>query len=410
MAIKRLPGPVTTANEAARRALGLTGDLLTGWAPGRVNLIGEHTDYNDGWVLPVAIERVVALAGQIRSEPIIRLYSTHHGETATFTLDRLPTAADPQEVPLWARYIAGAVGEARDEGWPLAGFDVAIAGDVPLGGGMSSSAALLIATLTWLTRAFDITSAPIELAQIAQRAEIRGSGVKVGILDQAASVLGMPGMATLIDCRTMDYRPIPIKFTDVALLICESGVERSLAGGDGKYNERVAECQEAVDAIVEALRAEGDQREIAKLRDVTHADFLRLAGHIAGPARQRARHIIAENARTLRAAEALEAGDAETFGTLVLESHASLRDDYAVSVVQLDDIVEIATHVPGVLGARLVGAGFGGGTLIVVREPSVAAVVEALATQYPERTGLQPEIHRVAPAGGPGTALVGEGL
>lgn len=398
------PAPVLEAEQGARSALGLSGELLAGWAPGRVNLIGEHTDYNAGWVLPIATERVVALVGQRRTDDAVRLYSRHHREIASFSLAQLPDARDKRGAPLWARYIAGVLGQAGEQGLVLGGFSAAIAGDVPLGGGMSSSAALIIATLTWLKQAFGWSVEPLELARIGQRAETRGSGVRVGILDQAASVLGQPGIATLIDCRDLSVRAIPFRLPDVGLLICETGVERSLATTG--YNQRVAECEAATAAFAAALRAEGDPRPVQALRDITQLDYLRLAGQLPEPARQRARHIISENARTLAAADALLASDAVTFGRLVLESHASLRDDYAVSCPELDVVVEIAMRVPGALGARLVGAGFGGGALIVARQEALDPIAARLQLDYSARTGRTPTIHRVVPAGGPGSATL----
>lgn len=402
-----IPQPAHVAAAAARKKFQLAGELLAGWAPGRINLIGEHTDYNDGWVLPVAIERVVALAGKVAVAPddrIVRLYSVHHREKASFSLAQPLTAASLQNVPLWARYIAGAIGEVRDAGLPVCGFTAAIAGDVPLGGGMSSSAALIIAALTWLDAAFQLNQRPLDLARLGQRAEIRGSGVRVGILDHAASVLGRPGQAVLIDCRSLSYSYVPFHLPDVGLLICETGIERSLASS--AYNERRTQCEAAVTTMARVLHAEGETRAITALRDITERDFLRLAGHIAEPARRRARHVINENIRTLNAATALASGDPIAFGQLVLASHASLRDDYAVSIPELDAVVEIATQVTDTLGARLVGAGFGGGALIVAPIDALPVITAALMTHYPQRCGRQPMIHRVAAAGGPGAALL----
>ncbi len=395
--------PIESASAGARGPLRLRGTLLAGWAPGRVNLIGEHTDYNEGFVLPIAIERVVAMVGQ-RHQPDdqrITLYSVHHDEMATFTLDQVPDASHPGDTPLWARYVAGVVGELRDHGLPIGGFSSAIAGDVPLGAGMSSSAALIVAALTWIRAAFGANGqAPLALARIGQAAETRGSGVRVGILDQAASILGQRDHATLIDCRDLTYRSIPFHLPDIGLLICETGVQRSLTSS--AYNQRVAECGIASDAFAEALRAEGNGRMVRSLRDIDWHTYLRLAGAVPAPARQRARHVISENARTLAAVAALEGGDAAAFGGYILESHASLRDDYAVSCPELDAVVAIATSVPGVLGARLVGAGFGGGALIVARNAALEPLMEHLRIEYPHRTGLTPLMHLVTPADGPG--------
>jgi galactokinase len=421
-----LPTPAELAAHGARSRLGLTsGPLLVAWAPGRVNLIGEHTDYNEGYVLPIAIERVVAMAGQLRqaTDPpemtgTVRLYSHHYDQQITLRLDQLPSSARPVvEQPLWALYVAGVLGELIRSGIRLQGFSASIAGDVPAGQGLSSSAALVMATLLWLNEALELRIPPLELAQLGQRSEERGSGVRVGILDHAASVLGRPGLAVLIDCRSLAYRSIPCDLPEVSLLVCDSGVERSLA--TSAYNARRHECEIALRALASALAAEageasGSAEESDRnepptaLRDISMHDLQRLGGHIPPPARGRAWHVVTENLRTLAAVEALESQDAHRFGELILASHASLRDWYAVSSAELDALVEISTRSPGAYGARLVGAGFGGGVLIVAPESAEAAIRQRLAAQYAERTGRKAEIMRIRPAGGPGLALVGE--
>lgn len=410
MTTPTIPAPARDADRLAREQLGLRGDVLAAWAPGRVNLIGEHTDYNGGFVLPIAIERCVALAGQMHPsdrDGVVRLYSAHHRQDARFTVAAPPTAMEPRGAPLWARYIAGVVGELRATGVEVPGFSAAVAGDVPLGGGLSSSAALIMATLTWLCAALNLTRDPLDLARLGQRAEARGAGVRVGILDHAAAVLGRPGMAILIDCRSFAWEPIPFALPEVGFLICETGVERSLASSG--YNQRVAECEAAVAAFASALAADGDARAVTTLRDLTERDYDRLAGSVPEPARRRARHVLTENTRVLTAAAALRAGEAELFGRRLLQSHASLRDDYAVSVPELDAVVAIATRQPGALGARLVGAGFGGGALVVARAAALPAIAAALQRDYPAQTGRQPTIHRLTAAGGPGSAVLSAG-
>lgn len=401
------PPTVASAAQAAREALHLTGPLLAGWAPGRVNLIGEHTDYNDGWVLPIAIERTVALVGQLADDPAnaqVRLFSVQYQEMASFSTDDPPTAQATQSVPLWARYIAGVVGEWRAAGLPVRGFSAAIAGDVPLGSGLSSSAALIMAALTWLNAAFVLAQAPMALARLGQRAETRGSGVRVGILDHAASALGQPGQAMLIDCRSLNVQPIPFNLPDVTLLVCETGVERSLA--ETGYNTRRSECEQVLQRFVELLRAEGDPRPIEALRDVNEHDYQRLGGRIPQPLRNRARHVLSENIRTLLTATILQKGHVTMFGNVIMASHASLRDDYEVSSPELDAVVEIATGRLGSLGARMMGAGFGGSVLIVAPTEMADDITADLLARYPERTGRQPTLHRLTPAGGPGTATV----
>ena len=403
-----LPPTVAIAERHARDDLALQGALLAGWAPGRVNLIGEHTDYNEGYVLPIAIERTVALVGQVTDDGLARLFSAQHGQVATFALAQSPTADDPQDVPLWARYVAGAAGELRDAGYPIAGFSAAIAGDVPLGAGMSSSAALIMATLTWLTAATGIDIAPMDLARLGQRAETRGTGVRVGILDHAASALGQPGQALLIDCRSMAVERVPFTLDDAALLVCETGVEHSLATSG--YNERRTQCEAATAAFAALLAAEGDKRSIRALRDVTERDLQRLGGDIEPVLRQRARHVLSENIRTLMAVTVLrgESMRSAIFGNLLLSSHASLRDDYAVSSPELDAVVQIATRHRGSLGARLMGAGFGGSAIILAPLALIERITADLHADYPQRTGRTPVIHHLAPAGGPGTARLSD--
>ncbi len=407
MATPTLPPTVAIAANHARAALGLQGPLPAGWAPGRVNLIGEHTDYNDGFVLPIAVERTVAMAGQLASDPAdmtVRLFSAHHQETAQFDAANPPSARDPRGVPLWARYVAGAVSVVQAAGMPMRGFSAAIAGDVPLGGGMSSSAALIMATLTWLDAALGLQQGPLELARIGQRAETLGSGVQVGILDQAASALGKPGKAIFIDCRSLAYHYISFNLPDVALLVCETGVERSLA--DVGYNTRRQECEAAAQAFAQMLQQEDFSRLVTALRDVTERDYARLAGAVPQPERRRARHVITENDRVGAAVQALQAGDAAAFTDLLLRSHASLRDDYEVSCPELDAVVAIATRGRPLTGARLMGAGFGGSALIIAPLADIPAIQADLARDYPAQTGRTPTMHQLAPAGGPGATTL----
>jgi len=261
-----------------------------------------------------------------------------------------------------------------------------------------------MATLLWLNATLPLDFEPLELASIGQRAETRGTGVRVGILDHAASVLSRPDHAMLIDCRSLTFEPIPFELPEVSLLICDSGVERSLA--TSAYNQRRLECEAAVTAVATTLAGE-EERSVSALRDVTSHDLLRLGGRIPRPARQRAWHVVTENRRVQEAVAALRQHDARSFGALVLASHASLRDNYEVSSTELDTLVELATQSPGAYGARLVGAGFGGGVLIVTPKSVQDEVIARLQTRYPARTGRQPEIYPIRAAGGSGSMPVG---
>jgi galactokinase len=379
------------------------GPLTVAWAPGRVNLIGEHTDYNDGWVLPVAVDRLTALAGRSRHDKIVRLFSFHHREQVKFSLAGLTpqnSAERGTALPGWARYPLGVVAELLGAGYTLPGADAVIAGDVPLGAGMSSSAALEVATAAFFAALAGLKLEALEIARLCQQAEHHAVGVRVGILDQAAACLGRAGQAILLDCRSLAHEAIAFNLADVRLLVCDTGVRRELAAS--AYNERRQQCEEATARLARELAAEADQ-PITALRDVSPEAFARHEDALPEPLRRRARHVISENARVLRAADALRAGDAAAFGHLLYESHASLRDDYEVSCPELDAIVEIARQTPGVLGARLTGAGFGGCALALVRDNAVEAFSAALAREYPARTGREATVHACAVGDGPGS-------
>ena len=404
-----IPAPADLAADSARTRQRLTGPLLVSWSPGRVNLIGEHTDYNEGYVLPIAIERVVAVAGQVspdQEDRSVRLYSVHHHQSAILPLDHLPSAEQPEGQPLWALYVAGVLGELRQAGVRLKGFSASIAGDVPTGQGLSSSAALVMATLIWLNEALRLRHRPLQLARLGQLAETRGTGLRVGILDHAASILGRPDQAVLIDCRSMQYEYIPFQLPQVSLFVCDSGIERSLVSSG--YNLRRGECEIALAALQQALAGEGVAETPRALRDVSLRQLQRLGGHIPEPARQRAWHVLSENERTLSAVQALREQKAARFGELILASHASLRDNFAVSSSELDALVEIATQDPGAYGARVVGGGFAGGVLIVAPADLRDRIAERIFAAYPARTGRQPELVPVRPTGGPGHRIVPE--
>jgi len=399
-----------------------TRPLTLAWAPGRVNLIGEHTDYNDGLVLPAAIDRVVALAGRAAppsaSSPVTRLYSAYHDEVITFAADRAALAGSPAELPIWAKYprsVLSQLAELADV--PLtSAFDAAIAGDVPLGGGMSSSAAFEVATATFAAALGGPALSPMDTALLCQRAEHQGVGVRVGILDQAASCLGRAGHAILLDCRSLDYEYVPVALPEIVLALYDTGVPHTLA--ESGYNERRRQCEEAVAIFAWRFNLEEPSRPIRSLRDLTLDDLDLFGGLLAAdwavtiplPDREalvrRVRHVLTENERVLHAARALEAGDAEALGALLYASHASLRDDYEVSCPELDAVVEIARETPGALGARMMGAGFGGSALILTRRDALPTLEATLARDYPLRTGRTGALQVCEIASGPARALV----
>ncbi len=389
--------------------------LGAAWAPGRVNLIGEHTDYNDGFVLPIAVDRVAAFAGRARPDNVVRLWSEHFQEYAEFSLAGLPFTFEEQRerLPFWARYILGVMSELARAGVTLSGFDAVVSGDVPLGGGMSSSASLEVATAyacallsqgKFAIGEKNATLKPMQVATICQRAEHIASGVRSGILDQAASCLGRPGKAILLDCRSLDYRYLPFDAPDISLMVIDTGVRRELASSG--YNERRRQCEEATRLLREIilLHEPGNRaaHDIRALRDITPEQFERYKSELPEVLRKRAGYVISENARVLEAVRLLERNAFEEMGKLLWISHAGLRNEYEVSCFELDTLVAIARQVPGVLGARMLGGGFGGPTINLVRNEAVDSLRQAVERAYPARTGRQPSTDLCRAAGGPG--------
>ncbi|MBE3557689.1 MAG: galactokinase [Ktedonobacteraceae bacterium] len=399
---------------------GYAGPPGVAWAPGRVNLIGEHTDYNDGFVLPLAIDRVAAFAGRRRADRLVRLWSVHFSELAQFTLEGLPASFERQResLPRWTRYILGVAAELAGTGLSLQGFDAVVDGDVPLGGGMSSSAALEVdaaqAFALFSDGALTIGSeqavfTPMQVAALCQKAEHRATGLRSGILDQAASVLGRPGKAVLLDCRSLEYRYLPFDAPVYSLLVIDTGVRRELTSS--AYNERRQQCEEAVSLLKEAMLAQGADilppQDIRALRDITPEQFIRYQ-HVLPPVlRRRAGYVIAENERVLQVVRLLEQGEIEAVGAVLWQGHAGLRDEYEVSCLELDTLVEIARRVPGVLGARMMGGGFGGCTVNLVRNEAIDALKLAVEQQYAAQTGRQASIDICRAAAGPGQSVAG---
>jgi galactokinase len=358
-------------------------------APGRVNLIGEHTDYNDGFVLPMAIDRHVVIAAAppaTPGRPRLRLYSRELDGEVEVRLDGpvLPSG------PAWANYVRGVLDGFLRRGAALPSLDAVVVSDLPLGGGLSSSAALEVAAATALEAASGWTLSPAEKALLCQEAEQRFAGVPCGIMDQLASTMGDRAGALLVDCQSGAVRAVPLPDAEAAVLVSNSQVQHAL--GDGAYARRRAECTEAARRLgVLSLRA-ADEAVVAAERDRLGDPFFR-----------RARHVTSENARTLAAAEALAAGDHRAAGRLMYESHRSLRDDYEVSCHELDVLVDIAREMGeagGVWGARLTGGGFGGCTITLVRTDQAALVAATLSREYHRRTGRSTSPFLVRPAQG----------
>ncbi len=393
------------------------GPVGAAWAPGRINIIGEHTDYNDGFVLPAAVDRVAAFAGRMRHDQIVRLWSQHFEASAQFSLEGLPETFDTQRegLPGWARYILGVVSELRREGIVLHGFDAVVGGDVPLGSGMSSSASLEVGTAEACSFFSDgkftigtdgATLTPMQVAAVCQRAEHAASGLRSGILDQAASCIGRPGKAALLDCRSYEYRYIPFDTPGISLMVIDTNVRRELASSG--YNERRQQCEEATKLLRDLIAPHDPDKaqQIKALRDISPSQFERYREHLPEILRKRAGYVIAEDERVFQVVAALEKGDIEAVGPILWRGHEGLRDEYEVSCLELDALVEIAHAIKGVLGARMLGGGFGGCTINLVHNEAIEPLRQAVEKYYPERTGRQATIDICRAAGGPGHASV----
>jgi len=349
-------------------------------APGRVNLIGEHTDYAEGFVMPAAIDFATLAAISPRSDGKIVLYSENFNEERSYAADALPTTATGH----WSDYPLGVMAMLAGQGYKIPPFSLSLWGDVPLGSGLSSSAAIEVATATAVTALLGVSIPGPTLARLCQRAENEFVGANCGIMDQFISANGREDHALLLDCRDLSFRLAPIPH-DVALVIANTMVKHSIAG-DG-YTTRRAEVEEAC-AILATHRP-----EIKFLRDATPADLAAWGHEIPPNALKRARHVITENIRTVAAADALMRNDMPELGRLMHEAHISYSKDFEGSCVEADAMVDLAQDLPGLIGARLTGGGFGGCTINLVKKEHASEFAKALKTRYREATGIDPEIH-----------------
>ena len=356
-------------------------------ASGRVNLIGDHTDYEGGFVLPVAVDLAVWIGSFPTGGRRVELTSFAFGQTRAFELDTV----EPPGRGGWIDYVAGVAWSLRTAGLELRGMRGAIDADLPLGAGLSSSAALEVAAaLSMLADPGDQPSSA-ELAGLCRRAEDEYVGVPCGVMDQLASIAGRAGHGLLIDCRSLAVRPVRLP-PAAALTVVESGVPRRLR--DSAYAERRAQCREAARTL--ARRLDG----VATLRDVTTEQLEDAGGSLSPVLRARAEHVVGENGRVLAAADALERGDLPAVGDLLLASHRSLRDRFEVSCPELDALVDIAGGVDGVFGARLTGAGFGGSIVVLSRPDSVESLARTIERDYPAATGRTPVVRPVTASHG----------
>ena len=378
--------PVTFRQHAVAE---LGEDIRLFRAPGRVNLIGEHTDYNDGFVMPAAIDRDVLMAVQPTGGRQVVLHSLDCHGTSTFSLDEI---GYDTEQP-WSNYLRGVCYVLEEADFHLRGAEVLFGGDVPIGSGLSSSAALEVATATAFLALAEYDVPGEQVAKLCQKAENEFVGTRCGIMDQFISALGQAGHALLIDCRSLAYKTIPVPL-GVKLIVGDTGVRRGLVTSE--YNTRRGQCEEGVAILQTVLPG------ITALRDVTPEQLETHKALLPEMVYRRCRHVVTEDARVLQAVEVMEAGNLAALGKLLNASHESLRDDYEVSCKELDILVELARQQPGVYGSRMTGAGFGGCTISLVADEHADAFVAAVAPAYKAATGLDPQIYICTASAGAG--------
>jgi len=347
-------------------------------SPGRINLIGDHTDYTGGLVLPMAIDMSTLVAGARRSDGDVHVYSDELSERVVIAVDVIAGTAvgssDVSGLAPWSRYVAGVAALLRNAGVEIPGVDVWIGSNLPLGGGLSSSAALEVGVGLAMLAITGAEMSPVELAELCRRAENDYAGSPCGIMDQLCCTSAQAGHALLIDCTTLQTRHIPLELADACIVVLDTGVRHSIAGRE--YANRRTECAEGL------ARLRRTDPSIQSLRDVDRQRFDRYAEELGEFLTPRIRHVVSENDRVRRASVSLESGDVATFGKLMLESHASLRDDFNVSCEELDAVVEIARSVDGVYGARMTGGGFGGCAVALVVEDAVPELEQHLRVLY----------------------------
>ena len=343
---------------------------VTAYAPGRAELLGNHTDYNEGYVLAVAVSRGTTISGQARTDRKIRIHSRELDQTETIDLDLLQA----EKVSPWSRYTLGVVDQFRRNDLPVEGFDAEISSNLPLGAGLSSSASLENATVLFLAKLFGAKIEPMQMARISQKAEHDFVGVRCGLLDQIASLMSTAHHATRIDCRTTEVTHVPLE-GKARIILANSNVKHALVGGE--YNERRSDCEAAAHAL-----------GVTALRDASTALLRSRQSELADRIYHRALHITGENERVVEGSEALRKGDFKRFGELMFASHESSRVNFENSCPELDLLVETARKTPGVYGARLSGGGFGGATINLVEAGKEDEVVKALTAALPAVTCL----------------------
>ena len=356
-----------------------SGPAFVARAPGRVNLIGEHTDYNGGFVLPAAINREIKIACSPADGRTVTMYAVAMKEKRTFSLDNLQ-----KDACRWINYPQGVAMVLQDEGFKLRGMNAVVMGDVPLGAGLSSSAAFEVAAALAFGALSNLKIDGVRLARLCQRAENEFVGVNCGIMDQYVSINAKANRAVFIDCKSLEHRLIPVDTVHSRIVISDTGVKRELASSE--YNVRRGQCESAVEILKRYVPG------ATCLRDISSKVLMAHESELPEVVRKRAWHVVSEDERVLQSLPLLEKGDLVAFGRLLNESHDSLRDDYEVSCRELDAMVESARALPGCLGSRLTGAGFGGCTVSLVTAEAADAFCRELAKRYKAATGLDARI------------------
>lgn len=362
-----------------RKSFGDDKGLLISLAPGRVNLIGEHTDYNDGFVLPITIDRAVYFGMRKRNDKNCFFYSINFKELSSWSLEKIDRKAGNH----WSNYVRGVIKFLIEEGFEIGGVEGVIFGDVPIGSGLSSSAAIEISTAIGIQNLFELEIEPLKLILLSKRAENEFVGVQCGIMDQFVSRLGKKDNALFIDCRNLDYRNIPFRMDEYKILIVDTKIKRELASS--AYNERRKECETAVEFFKKI------DSSVRALRDVSFEMLNSKKDKLPENIFRRANHVISENRRVLEAIEFLREGKMKEFGSLLYESHKSLKENYEVSCEELDFIVEFSEK-SGAEGARLTGAGFGGSAIILLKRELTKDFIEKLSISYNKKFFYPPSI------------------
>ena len=383
-------------NRVSQKFVELYGEGATLYtSPGRINLIGEHTDYNGGFVFPGAVDKGIVAAIRLNGTDKVRAFALDLNESAEFGLNEQDKPAQS-----WACYIFGVCREIIKRGGVIGGFDTVFAGDVPLGAGMSSSATLESTFAFALNQLYNLGIEKFELARIGQSTEHNYCGVKCGIMDQFASAMGRQNQAIFLDCKDLSFKYVPLNLTGYKIVIGNTKKKRSLA--DSKYNERRAQCEEALEQLKIAYP------EAECLRDITVEQFedskMLIQDEIC---RMRAEHVVYECDRVLNSVKALNDGDLMAFGRMMTASHISLRDLYEVTGLNLDVMVEESLKIDGCIGSRMTGAGFGGCTVSIVEESAVDEFISTVGKNYTERTGIVPEFY-ISEAGNGGREITAE--